>query len=93
MKHLLPLLLLSIWIAFVVADDNAASSNVVNLTEESFDQVRNGVWFIKFYAPWCGHCTRLAPLWEELATKYKNEDSAVHIAKVQTDLFIFKHAR
>lgn len=35
---------------------------------------------IEFYAPWCGHCQKLAPIWEELGDKLKNED--VDIVKI-----------
>lgn len=35
---------------------------------------------IEFYAPWCGHCQKLAPVWEELGDKLKNEP--VDIVKI-----------
>lgn len=77
---LLLLLLQSPWFCLceVIAASAEQSSmgttphaNVVQLTTSDFDaHVALGgdaLWLIKFYAPWCGHCVKLAPILDDVA--------------------------
>lgn len=65
-----------------VSDEATAVDGLTELTEDNFHKhVKSGKHFIKFYAPWCGHCQKLAPAWEQLA-KTLELDNEVTVGKV-----------
>ena len=64
-----------------------AESDVVDLTADSFDSTieMHASWLVEFYAPWCGHCKRLEPVWEKLATEMKAAGADTKVARVDCD--------
>lgn len=51
--------------------------SATDLTQSTFDDnvfKENRPAFIKFYAPWCGHCKKLAPDWDTLTSEYADSD-------------------
>ncbi|KAG5983203.1 Protein disulfide-isomerase erp38 [Claviceps digitariae] len=66
----------------------AAGSAVIDLTPSNFDQVvlKSGKpTLVEFFAPWCGHCKNLAPIYEQLGDAFEHAKNKVQIAKVDAD--------
>ncbi|KAK4687212.1 26S proteasome regulatory subunit N3, partial [Tremellales sp. Uapishka_1] len=61
------------------------ASNVLDLTPASFDELvgKDKGALVEFFAPWCGHCKNLAPVYEQLADAFPT--SKVIIAKTDAD--------
>lgn len=65
-----------------------SASSVIDLTPSNFDKevLKSGKpALVEFFAPWCGHCKNLAPVYEELASNFQHAADKVLVAKVDAD--------
>lgn len=68
--------------AYVKSEEIPENNNgpVVVAVGKNFEDVvtNNGKdTLIEFYAPWCGHCKKLTPIFEELGTALKDENVSI----------------
>jgi len=71
------------------AKSRAAASHTVVLDDDNFDSIVKDTTkdvLVEFYAPWCGHCKKLAPEYEKVAESFEGESSVV-VAKIDADKY------
>ncbi|XP_077567734.1 protein disulfide-isomerase A6 [Stigmatopora nigra] len=65
---------------------SGSKDDVVELTDDNFDKMvleSDDVWFVEFFAPWCGHCKNLEPEWAAAASAIKEQTKGkVHLGAV-----------
>lgn len=44
--------------------------NDITFAENIIDSSSSDLWFVKFYQPWCGFCTRMQPEWEQADAQF-----------------------
>jgi len=66
--------------------DADTAEDVIVLKGKSFQNIvmdNTKDVMVEFYAPWCGHCKKLSPIYDELAANFKGNDNIV-IAKMDS---------
>ena len=55
-------------------EEEEKEEGIEQLTSSFFSSLPKArYWFVQFYAPWCGYCKKLKPIWNELAKEVNSK--------------------
>lgn len=75
-----------VWlVAISIGSIPEGSGRVLELSDRFLEVSKQGYWLVKFYAPWCGHCKRLEPVWNQVAQSLHH--SSVRVGRVDCTRF------
>eukprot|EP01012_Entosiphon_sulcatum_P017189 TRINITY_DN21999_c0_g1_i2.p2 TRINITY_DN21999_c0_g1~~TRINITY_DN21999_c0_g1_i2.p2 ORF type:complete len:430 (+),score=81.18 TRINITY_DN21999_c0_g1_i2:1718-3007(+) len=83
---------LAVFVAMLYAAtaEKVDMKRVIPLGDADFNTVTvDGQWFIMFYAPWCGHCKRLKPIFANISETAPCTEGKITLAMV--DCTTWKH--
>ncbi|XP_076868718.1 protein disulfide-isomerase TMX3 [Brachyhypopomus gauderio] len=78
------------WTCAVIATVSlsaAVFAYVEDLDDKFKDNRVDDVWLVDFYAPWCGYCKKLEPIWYEVGAELKTSGSPVRVGKMDATAF------
>jgi len=75
MARVIAYVALALALCVLGADAGAVDLTAKTFDKEVFDSGKSA--FVKFFAPWCGHCKALKPAWDKLGDEYKSSKTVV----------------
>uniref|UniRef100_A0A0D9XED3 protein disulfide-isomerase n=1 Tax=Leersia perrieri TaxID=77586 RepID=A0A0D9XED3_9ORYZ len=64
------------------SSEKSEPSASIELNSRNFDELvikSKDLWIVEFFAPWCGHCKKLAPEWKRAAKNLKGQVKLGHV--------------
>ncbi|WOL08851.1 protein disulfide isomerase-like 2-3 isoform X2 [Canna indica] len=64
------------------SSEKTEPSASIALTSQNFDELvikSKDLWLVEFFAPWCGHCKKLAPEWKKASINLKGKVKLGHV--------------